>query len=42
VRLASSVVILEHATGSLALTPDHVLWVDGGFRAAAEVREGSV
>ena len=42
VRLASSVVVIEHESGSLALTPDHVLWADGAFRAAREVREGSV
>ena len=40
-RLSSAVLELEHAGGRLALTPDHVLWVDGAFRAASEVREGS-
>jgi len=41
-RLASGVVVLEHETGSLALTPDHVLWADGAFRATSEIRAGSV
>jgi len=33
---------ITHSTGSLALTPDHVLYVDGAWRPAREVRAGSV
>ena len=33
---------ITHSTGSLALTPDHVLYVDGAWRPAREVRVGSV
>eukprot|EP00908_Phaeocystis_cordata_P016498 Transcript_27758.p1 GENE.Transcript_27758~~Transcript_27758.p1 ORF type:complete len:465 (+),score=143.08 Transcript_27758:93-1487(+) len=42
VGLASDVLVIEHSHGTLALTPDHVLWADGAFRPAAEVSVGSV
>ena len=42
VNLVSTVLVIEHEKGVLALTPDHVLLADGAFRSAAEVMEGSV
>lgn len=38
----STVVSLHHASGSLSLTPDHVLQVDGEWAAARSATKGSV
>eukprot|EP00966_Prymnesium_polylepis_P042088 977478-Prymnesium_polylepis.1 len=32
---------LTHAAGELSLTPDHVLWADGAYVAARDVRAGA-
>lgn len=38
----SSMVSIKHTGGSLSLTPDHVLKVDGQFKPAREVIQGSM
>jgi len=40
-HLTSSLLDIEHADGSLKLTPDHVLSVDGSFVAAREATVGT-
>jgi hypothetical protein len=40
--LTSPTVTIQHATGSISLTPDHVIFADGEFVAAREVKVGSV
>jgi hypothetical protein len=42
VEMRSSLLNLKFAGGSLALTPDHVLFVDGAFVGARHVRAGSI
>jgi len=39
---ASPTITIKHSHGSLSLTPDHVLWVDGAFVPARHVRVGSL
>ena len=42
VKKYSSMVTLEHETGSLTLTPDHVVYADGSFQPAGNVGVGAL
>lgn len=42
VEVYSNMVTLEHETGSLTLTPDHVVYADGAFQPAANVGVGAL
>jgi len=39
---SAAMLTLDHAAGSLTLTPGHVLWLDGGFAPARSAAVGSV
>jgi hypothetical protein len=41
-QVVSATLTLEHAGGELALTPDHLLKIDGAFQPAANVKIGAV
>lgn len=42
VEKASSLINVEHTNGSLALTPDHCLFIDGKLGAARDLKTGSM
>ena len=42
VKVYSSMVTLEHESGSLTLTPDHVVYADGAFKPAGAVGVGAL
>ena len=39
---SATLLMLVHAAGSLSVTPNHVVWLDGGFNPARAVAVGSV